>query len=194
MGTADLRKDQLVRATIAEIAAHGAENVTVAQIAGRAGVSSALAFHYFGDKDALFLGAMRHILGLYGAEVRAALRDVGSPRARLDAIVDASFAPSNFERSVLAAWLHFYVAARTNETVWRLLRLYHRRLRSNLLTGLRPLTGAAAPQIADGMGALIDGLYIRAGLTPGLRAETARAQLRTYIDLQVTRYSTGSPT
>ena len=51
----------------------GRLDVTVSQIAKRAGMSSALAHHYFGSKEEMFLAAMRHILTLYGAEVRGAL-------------------------------------------------------------------------------------------------------------------------
>ena len=56
------RRAELVEATVHEIGEAGSLNVTVSRIAKRAGVSSALAFHYFGDKDRLFLAAMRHIL------------------------------------------------------------------------------------------------------------------------------------
>ncbi|MEM9320766.1 MAG: transcriptional regulator BetI [Pseudomonadota bacterium] len=193
MGTAALRKDQLVRATIAEIAAIGAEKATVAQIASRAGVSSALAFHYFGDKDALFLGAMRHILGVYGAEVLARLHAAKTPRERLEAIAQASFAQSNFEGTVVAAWLHFYVAARTNPAAARLLRLYQRRLRSNLLHALRPLAGASAPTLADGLAALIDGLYIRSALAAKPDAAAARAQVQRYLDTNLDPLSPEAP-
>ena len=57
----------------------------------------------------------------------------------------------------------------------RLLRVYQRRLRANLLYGLRPLfvgmpgaaeTGAAET-VADGIGAMVDGLYIRLALARG---------------------------
>jgi TetR/AcrR family transcriptional repressor of bet genes len=64
-----LRREELVQATIHEIGAAGSLDVTVGQIAKRAGVSPALAFHYFGGKDRLFLAAMRAILSVYGAEV-----------------------------------------------------------------------------------------------------------------------------
>ena len=33
-------------------------------------MSSALAHHYFGSKEAMFLAAMRHVMSLYGAEMR----------------------------------------------------------------------------------------------------------------------------
>jgi TetR/AcrR family transcriptional repressor of bet genes len=109
------RRNDLVEATIHEIGAAGSLDVTVGQIARRAGVSPALAFHYFGGKDRLFLAAMRAILSVYGAEVRGALMTTRDPRARLEVTIRASFAPSNFRNEVVSAWLNFYVmaAART---------------------------------------------------------------------------------
>jgi TetR/AcrR family transcriptional regulator, transcriptional repressor of bet genes len=65
-------------------------------------VSSALAHHYFGTKEALFLSAMRQILRDYGREVRAALAAREGPRARLEAVVRANFAAPNFRRDVIA--------------------------------------------------------------------------------------------
>ena len=62
-------------------------DVTVSQIAKRAGMSSALAHHYFGSKEQIFPAAMRHILSLYGAEVRGALVMAKTPRQRIEAIV-----------------------------------------------------------------------------------------------------------
>ena len=94
LGMEPIRKEALVRATIHEIGRTGSLDVTVSQIAKRAGMSSALAHHYFGSKEQMFLAAMRHILTLYGAEVRGALAAAEGPQGRLQAIVRASFATS----------------------------------------------------------------------------------------------------
>ncbi len=163
-GMEPIRRAGLVDAAIAEIAEAGSLDVTVAKIARRAGVSSALAHHYFGTKDQLLLSAMRHIMGLYGIEVRRRLKGAETPRARLEAIIRASFADSNFRPSVVAAWLNFYVMAQHSQAAARLLRIYQRRLRSNLLHELRPLT-ADFDRSAEGIAAMIDGFYVREGLT-----------------------------
>ncbi|MBM3612161.1 MAG: transcriptional regulator BetI, partial [Alphaproteobacteria bacterium] len=128
-----IRKAALVNAAISEIADAGTLEVTVGQIARRAGMSAALAHHYFGSKEALFLAAMRHVLTVYGAEVRGALALARGPRARLDAILRASFSATNFRRDVVGAWLNFYVLALTVPEARRLLAVYQRRLRSNLV-------------------------------------------------------------
>ncbi|RVT87008.1 transcriptional regulator BetI [Rhodobacteraceae bacterium CCMM004] len=176
LGMEPIRRDALVKAAIAEIGAAGSLDVTVARIARRAGVSTALAHHYFGGKEALFLATMRHILSLYGAAVRQALVAAPTPEARLQAVVAASFGPENFAPATVSAWLNLYVHAHGSPDARRLLHVYQRRLRSNLRHALRPLT-VDAERLADTAGALIDGLYIRAALGQDVRAAEATSQV-----------------
>ncbi len=167
LGMEPIRKAALVKATIVEIGRTGSLDVTVSQIAKRAGMSSALAHHYFGSKEDMFLAAMRHVLTLYGAEVRGALAAVQGPEARLAAIVQASFSAGNFRQETVGAWLNFWALAQTVPGARRLHGVYQRRLSSNLRFCLRPLIGARAVQVADGLGAMIDGLYLREALRDG---------------------------
>lgn len=181
-----IRKEALVKATIFEIGRTGSLDVTVSQIAKRAGMSSALAHHYFGSKEEIFLAAMRHILTIYGAEVRGALAAAKGPEARLNAILHASFSPGNFRREAVGAWLNFWVLAQTVPQARRLLAVYQRRLKSNLLACLRPIAGIRAEAIADGLGALIDGLYLREVLKSGTpNPQASVAVLLSYLDSQL---------
>ncbi len=187
LGMEPIRRAALVKATIEEIGERGSLDVTVAQIARRAGMSSALAHHYFGNKDNIFLAAMRHLLTEYSAEVRAALIAAkGDPRGRVAALLRANFGPSNFRSEVVAAWLNFYVLARTSPAAARLLRIYHRRLRSNLAHDLRPLLGATAIDAAERLAALIDGMYLKQGLAGGpADGPAATRQLLAALELEL---------
>ncbi|WP_225028593.1 choline-binding transcriptional repressor BetI [Xinfangfangia pollutisoli] len=180
LGMEPIRKEALVKATIVEIGRVGSLDVTVSQIAKRAGMSPALAHHYFGSKEEMFLAAMRHVLTLYGAEVRGALAAAEGPEGRLRAVLRASFSPGNFRREAVGAWLNFWVLAQSQPQARRLLAIYQGRLRSNLLAGLRPLAGPRASEVAEGMGALIDGLYLREVLKTG--APDGKAAVRTALD------------
>ncbi|MBL9073164.1 transcriptional regulator BetI [Tabrizicola sp.] len=167
LGMEPIRKAALVKATIVEIGRAGSLDVTVSQIARRAGMSPALAHHYFGSKEEMFLAAMRHIMTLYGAEVRGALAAAEGREGRIRAILRASFSPGNFRREAVGAWLNFWVLAQTVPEAKRLLAVYQGRLRSNLVSSLRPIAGARAEGIAESLGALIDGLYLREVLKSG---------------------------
>jgi TetR/AcrR family transcriptional repressor of bet genes len=168
-----LRRASLVQATIAEIGRAGTLDVTVSQIAKTAGMSTALAHHYFGGKHQIFSATMRHILTEYGAVVRAHLRGACTPRARVEAIITASFDETCFAPATVAAWMTLYAAAPTQPETRRLLHLYQARLRTNLTHALRPIS--PTPQAhADVMAALIDGLYLRAALSHAASGDEAR--------------------
>lgn len=186
LGMEPIRKDALVRATIVEIGRTGSLDVTVSQIAKRAGMSSALAHHYFGSKEQIFLAAMRHIMTLYGAEVRGALAAADGPRARLQAIVRANFGGSSFRREAVSAWLNFYVLAQTLPEAKRLLVIYQARLQSNLTHDLRKLIGDRAAGVARALGALIDGVYIREALKNGSPdGQAAAAAVLSLLNLEL---------
>ena len=192
-GMEPIRREALVEATICEIGETGTLNVTVGQIASRAGVSPALAFHYFGDKEQIFLAAMRSILSQYGAEIGSALSSATSPRDRLDAIIVASFSRSNFRHDVVSAWLNFYVLAQTSPEASRLLTIYQRRLHSNLVHALKPLAGGQSPAIAMRIAGLIDGLYLRFALKPDNSiAHSAADLVRSALDSELQATTRGA--
>ena len=178
-----IRRDAIVRATIAELGAARSLDVTVSQIAKRAGMSSALAHHYFGGKEQMYLAAMRRILSDFGAEVRESLSRA-APEGRAQAILRACFAPSCFSPDVIAAWMTFYVLAQTNADALRLWRIYQARIRSNLTHALRPRMEDPA-RAAELLVAVIDGLYIHAALgapeAPEVAVERASRVLDTLI-------------
>lgn len=167
LGMEPIRRAALIDATIAEIGDVGSLDVTVSRIARRAGVSSGLAHHYFGGKDDILLAAMRHILGDYAREVRSRLAAAQTPHARVAAIVEGSFAPSNFGAATVMAWLNFYVMSLASDDARRLHRIYAARLRSNLRHALRPLVGSASAALANRTAELIDGVYLNQGLSAG---------------------------
>ncbi len=166
VGMQPVRTSALIDAVIAEIGANGTMDVTVSQIAKRAGMSSALAHHYFGSKTNMFNAAMRHILARYGQEVHSSLIGKTEPVERLEAIIRSSFSEVNFNPDVVSAWLNFYVYAQRSGAFSRLLRVYHRRLQTALLVELRQLNPENAEDVAEGIASIIDGAYIRWALRP----------------------------
>ena len=186
LGMEPIRRAALVDATITEIGKSGTLDVTVSQIAKRAGMSSALAHHYFGSKEQIFIAAMRHTLSLYGAGVRGALAMAQGPRGRIEAVIRAGFSTTNFRREVVAAWLNFYVLAQTNTEARALLLIYQNRMRSNLVHDLRPLVGGRAEAAAERIAGLIDGLYLREALGREIPSgEAATRQVLEALDLEI---------
>jgi TetR/AcrR family transcriptional repressor of bet genes len=165
VGMEPVRRRALIDAAISTIGERGALDVTMSQIAGRAGVSSALAHHYFGAKDDLLQATMRHLLAELASEAREALKMAKTARDRVSAVIAVSFSASQFQPDTVGAWLAFYVEAQKSPAMRRLLRVYARRLHSDLMSGLRHLMPAEEAFIAaETIAALIDGLYIRRAL------------------------------
>jgi TetR/AcrR family transcriptional repressor of bet genes len=185
-----LRKKALIDAAILTIGERGTLDVTMSEIAGRAGVSSALAHHYFGAKDELLLATMRHILTELNSDVRKALAASGTSRERLSAVIAVNFSETQFQPEIIAAWLAFYVEAQKSKPLRRLLRVYARRLHSNLMSGLTGLLPRPeAERVAEGIAALIDGLYIRRALKDGTpNAASAIALVEDYLETKLLQH------
>jgi len=183
VGMEPLRKRELIDAAIRTIGQRGSLDVTVAEIAHEAGVSPALAHHYFGGKEQLILATMRHLLKELGQDLLAALAPAQTPAQRIAAIIAVNFSASQFAPQTVAAWLTFYVHAQQSTETRRLLRVYARRMHSNLAFALGSMTDrATALQIAEGTGAMIDGLYIRHALRNGApEAASAIALVEDYV-------------
>ncbi|MRN67122.1 transcriptional regulator BetI [Brucella sp. 10RB9213] len=187
IGMEPLRRRELIDAAIRTIGQRGSLDVTVAQIAHEAGVSPALAHHYFGGKDKLILATMRHLLRELGHDLNAAIKQANTPHERIAAIIAVNFSAAQFAQETIAAWLTFYVHAQQSDDIKRLLRIYARRLHSNLVFALEQLTSRArANRIAEGAGAMIDGLYIRHALgADAPDAASAIALVEDYIAIQL---------
>lgn len=165
VGMEPVRRKALVDAALRAIGHHGSLAVTMSEIAREAGVSPALAHHYFGSKEQLLIATIRNLLQALRRDAAAALRHARTPRERISAVIRVNFQADQFASETVAAWLAFYSEAQRSEEVRRLLALYARRLHSNLMSGLVPLCPPEdAGRIADGAAAMIDGLYIRQSL------------------------------
>lgn len=186
IGMEPIRRQALISAAIDAIHARGSLDVTIRDIAARAGVSQGLAHHYFGSKDKLIVSAMRHLLSQFSAQVRRGLGRAKTERERISAIIQASLGEEQFKPEVVSAWLVFYIHAQESPDARKLLSVYTCRLRSNLLHALRPLAAGREALIAEGIAAMIDGIYIRHAL--GTDPELFRSGHRLvedYTDLQL---------
>ncbi|WP_099864606.1 transcriptional regulator BetI [Pararhizobium haloflavum] len=189
IGMEPIRRQALIDAAVEEIGVRGGLDVTVGQIARRAGVSAALAHHYFGNKEQILIATMRHLLREFGNVTKGRLSSDQSPRERLSTIISSSFGSEQFRDAAVSAWLAFYVEARRSDAAFQLLQVYTKRLKSNLVYALRPLSDRPT-DIAETIGALIDGLYIRHALKKGRpEPREAVALIEAYIDTQLTEKS-----
>jgi betaine-aldehyde dehydrogenase len=193
MGSTDLssepleepRRAQLIEVTIDSLAELGYVGTTLAQIAGRAGVSPGLVAHYFGDKDGLLDAAFRSLARRVSDQVRARLRQISTPRGRIQAIIDANLAPEEFDQRSGTAWLAFWGQVLQVKSLRRVQSVYQRRTLTNLRSSLSKLVPREEAQsLASMIAAMIDGVWLRAALSGWREADSAsaRALLTEFVD------------
>jgi len=193
VGMEPVRRKALVDAALRVIGDHGSLTVTMSEIARQAGVSPALAHHYFGSKEQLLIETVRSLLKQLRDDVVTALKAVDAPREKLSAVIRVSFQADQFAPATIAAWLAFYVEAQRSEETRRFLVIYARRLQSNLIANLKALCPYdAAERIAEGAAAMIDGLYIRQSLRSApVSIEASIALTEDYINSQLAALAKG---
>lgn len=192
----DLRRRQLIEVTIDSLAELGYVGSTLAQIAHRAGVSPGLVAHYFGDKDGLLEATFRTLARRIAEQVRARFRLAGTPRGRVQAIIDANLGPEEFDQRTGSAWLAFWGQVPHEPRLERVQRAYQRRMLSNLRNALdRLLPHDEARSLASMIAAMIDGVWLRAALSHWREADSegARALLTAFVDTRLRESAAGEP-
>src|SRR3979411_1149419 len=181
----EARRVQLVEVSIDSRAEGGYVGTTLAEIAGRAGVSPGLVAHYFDDKDGLLEAAFRTLAPTLAARMRARLALARTPRGRVQAVIDSNLAPEEFDKRTGTAWLAFWGQVLHVRGLKRVQTGYQRRMLSNLRNNLRRLRPVEdARSLAAMIAAMIDGVWLRAALSEWQEAdsESARALLTAFVE------------
>jgi betaine-aldehyde dehydrogenase len=192
----EARRVQLVEVTVDSLAEVGWSGTTLAEIARRAGVSAGLVAHYFGDKDGLLEAAFRTLARTLAVRVRARLALAGTPRGRVQAVIDSNLAPEEFDKRTGTAWLAFWGQVLHVEGLKRVQTAYQRRMLSNLRSDLRCMIPAGhARTLAAMIAAMIDGVWLRAALSEWREADSggARALLTAFVEAQLKDLAQASP-
>ncbi len=179
------RRHQLIEMTIDSLAQCGFVGSTLAEITERAGVKPGLVAHYFGDKDGLLEAAFRTLTRNLGLRMRERLGQATGPRARVEAVINATLDPKEFDQRTGAAWLAFWGQVPHSPSLGRIQSVYQRRMLSNLRGALKALMPTAeAARLAAMIAAMIDGVWLRAALSNWQEADSgaARAMLTAFVD------------
>lgn len=187
--TKDVRRQQLIDATISAIARRGFARTTLADIAKEAGVSYGVVSFYFRSKDALLLATLEHLAQEYEAFWKEAVRRAGaSPAARLDAIIEADFHPAIASRKKIPVWYAFWSEARSRPAYRKLcaeLEYAYYRQTCDLCRQIVEeggYDGLDPHAVAVGLNAMINGLWLDFQIRPAnLDREEAKCACRSYL-------------
>ena len=163
----DIRRQELRAAAFVVLQREGVQGTTLERVAAEAGASKGIVLHYFASKSDLFEQVMREANLVLRMRVNARLARATSPRERILAVIEGNFEPDVFTPPICQAWLSLCDQVPRNAALARIQTVIHRRMQSNLMSGLRlmmPLPQAQAKALH--ISALIDGLWLRRGLAP----------------------------
>lgn len=105
----EVRKQQLIDATIRILGQKGYSNLTVSDVAKAAGLSTGIIIFHFSSKDELLASALRHLAEEYRRNWQSALATAGDgPADRLAAILLSDFDPRIYNHEKLSAWIAFW--------------------------------------------------------------------------------------
>jgi TetR/AcrR family transcriptional repressor of bet genes len=170
----EVRRKQLIDATIRAIGRVGYAGLTLTHVASEAGLSPGIVNFYFKSKDQLLLATLEQIAEEYGAFWQGAI-DKGkiSPAAGLEAMIEADFHASVCNPEKVTVWFAFWAEARNRPAYLDFVA----KLESDYLQQTESLCarliaeggyeGIEPDQAAAGLNAMIDGLWFDCLMTPG---------------------------
>lgn len=105
----DVRRHQLIDATIRVLGQKGFAALTVADVAKTAGLSAGIVIFHFTSKDGLLAEVLRSLADEFRQNWQSALAGAGpTPESKLEAMLMSDFSDANCAPDRLAAWLAFW--------------------------------------------------------------------------------------
>ena len=100
----EVRRKQLIDATILAIGRVGYANATLTHVASEAGLSPGIVNFYFKSKEQLLIATLEQIAEEYSAFLQAAInKGKVAPAAGLEAMIEADFSEACVQAALLAA-------------------------------------------------------------------------------------------
>jgi AcrR family transcriptional regulator len=110
----EVRRLQIIEATIDTLARRGIAQTTLSDVAAAAGVSHGLVIFHFASKENLLGETLAYMSEEYRQNWQAALSDVSTtPASQLDALIRADFNDTVCQTRKLIAWCAFWGEAQT---------------------------------------------------------------------------------
>jgi TetR/AcrR family transcriptional repressor of bet genes len=196
----EIRRKQLIDATIRAIGRYGYASTTLTHVAGEAGLSPGIVNFYFKSKDQLLLATLEQIVEEYSAFWSAALgKGKVAPAAGLEAMIDADFHPSVCNPEKIQIWYAFWAEAGNNPAYQGLVqRLETDYIQQTVELCSRVITeggyGIDARTVAVGLNAMIDGLWFDCLMEPkAFNRNDAKRVCRSYLAAVFPAHFAGGP-
>ena len=185
----DVRRQDLISATLDCIVDYGIQGATVRQIAQRAGVTPGLIRHYFVSKDLMLQAAYREVVyTMFATASKAAEDQATDPASRLRVFVISNFKAPIIDQRMLSLWATFIsqtgvdpaLAAIHRESYLSYRDSLEQLLADAMAAGGLTTDAAQRRELAIAINGLIDGLWLEGCMAGDLfqEGELARTALR----------------
>jgi transcriptional repressor BetI len=196
----EIRRKQLIDATIRAIGRFGYASTTLTHVAGEAGLSPGIVNFYFKSKDQLLLATLEQIVEEYSAFWQNALnKGKVAPAAGLEAMIEADFHASVCNPEKISIWYAFWAEAGNNPAYQGLVQ----RLEADYISQTVELChriiteggyGIDARTVAVGLNAMIDGLWFDCLMEPKVfNRNDAKRVCRSYLAAVFPAHFAGGP-
>lgn len=169
----EVRRKQLIDATMRAIGRYGYASLTLTHVAGEAGLSPGIVNFYFKSKDQLLIATLENIAEEYNAFWQAAIsKGRVSPAAGLEAMIEADFHSSVCNPEKVSVWYAFWAESRNNAAYNELVsRLEEEYLVQTVALCARIIAEGGYDDVdphhaAAGLNAMIDGLWFDCLMAP----------------------------
>jgi AcrR family transcriptional regulator len=195
-----LRRQQLIDATLECLAEFGHSGTTVRVVCARAGLSPGMVKLHFEGIDDLIAASYAYI-GKYVADIfEQAMIEAGEdPLSRLRAVVDANFQSPVLARNKLPIWLSFWSLVPTNAEIRKTHAMIYDRYRERLGALIERIAASHSLDLdvrrtVFAFVAMIEGLWLQLCLEPSqFSLDTAESFAHSWIDAMVAgRFSPGA--
>jgi TetR/AcrR family transcriptional repressor of bet genes len=179
----EMRRVQLIEATIDCIARKGFSEFTLAEVAETAKLSTGIVNFYFKSKDALLIATLDHMVGEYRRRWRASVDAAPpSPAAKITAMLEGDFQRLVANRKTVTVWYAFWGETRWRPDFMTLCQDLNREFQG-VAAALFGELGVAEPMlIAKGFSAMSDGLWLDMLINPKeTDRDIARRVVRTFL-------------
>jgi TetR/AcrR family transcriptional repressor of bet genes len=160
-----IRRSELSQAAFEAVIRYGLRGTTLEKVGEIAGVSKGVVLHHFKDKSALLEAVFRRSNSVLSMSLLRLYRHAETPHERFWAIAYANFSETIYNREVCQAWVSLLAEVPHNAMCQRVQAANNSRIKSNLSYELKHFVAKKkVSEIANLLGILIDGIWVRAGL------------------------------
>ncbi|HVO01130.1 MAG TPA: transcriptional regulator BetI [Candidatus Cybelea sp.] len=179
----ELRRVQLIEATIDCVARKGFSELTLAEVAVTAKLSTGIVNFYFKSKDALLAATLAHMVEEYRRYWRGNVAAAGPDAAdKITAMLEGDFQRLVANRKTVTVWYAFWGETRWRPDFMSVCQDLNREFQS-VAADLFAALGVPDPTlIAKGFSAMSDGLWLDMLINPKeTDRETARRVVRAFL-------------